>query len=91
MNIPSTLRHKINLFRDTGRFFRENNELFDDSWMQVMIGQGLTPEHYHPIVDNMSDEELKRFLDHIKENIIATVNQLPEHTVFIDQFCKVNG
>jgi len=88
MSIPDTLARKINLFRSTGRVFRENNELFDDSWMQVMIGQGLIPEDYHPIVDNMSDEELKRFLEHIKGNINGTVNQLPPHQTFINQFCK---
>jgi tryptophan halogenase len=87
MPIPDTLATKIKLFKETGRFFRENNELFDDSWMQVMIGQGLLPQNYHPIVDNMSDDELKRFLEHIKANVDGTVNQLPNHAVFIEQFC----
>lgn len=88
MPIPEALAHRINLFKQTGRVFRKNNELFDDSWMQVMIGQGLTPESYHPIVDNMSDDELKRFLDHIKSNIDGTVKQLPPHHEFINKFCK---
>jgi tryptophan halogenase len=89
MPIPEELAHRIKLFKETGRVFRKNNELFDDSWMQVMIGQGLMPESYHPIVDNMSDEELKRFLDHIKSNINNTVKQLPPHEAFVDRFCKV--
>ncbi len=88
MPIPEALAHRLKLFKETGRVFRKNNELFDDSWMQVMIGQGLTPQSYHPIVDNMSDEELKRFLDHIKSNIDNTVKQLPPHEAFIDRFCK---
>lgn len=87
MPIPDTLAAKIKLFKETGRFFRENNELFDDSWMQVMIGQGLLPKNYHPIVDNMSDDELKRFLEHIKANVDGTVNQLPNHATFIEQVC----
>ena len=52
-----------------------------------MIGQGLTPKSYHPIVDNMSDKELKTFLDHIKGNINGTVNQLPTHQAYINSFC----
>lgn len=87
MEIPEKLAHRIQLFKETGRVFRKNNELFDDSWMQVMIGQGLIPESYHPIVDNMSDEELKRFLAHIKSNVSGVVNQLPPHQAFIEQFC----
>jgi tryptophan halogenase len=89
MAIPEGLAHRIKLFKETGRVFRKNNELFDDSWMQVMIGQGLMPESYHPIVDNMSNEELKRFLDHIRDNIDNTVKQLPPHEAFIDRFCNV--
>lgn len=88
MSIPDTLSEKINLFKDSGRVFRVNNELFVDSWNQVMIGQGLIPDNYHTIVDNMSDDELKRFLEHIKSNIDNTVKQLPEHSKFINQYCK---
>ncbi|WP_111978890.1 tryptophan halogenase family protein [Algibacillus agarilyticus] len=88
MDIPDTLKHKIELFKQTGRVFRENNELFEDSWMQVMIGQGLTPQSYHPIVDNMSQEELTNFLQHIKHNIDSTVESLPSHAEFIQHFCR---
>jgi tryptophan halogenase len=55
--------------------------------MQVMIGQGLVPKSYHPIVDNMTDEELVKFLEHIKNNINNVVSQLPSHKAFIQQFC----
>ena len=88
MSIPEKLSHRIKLFKEIGRVFRKNNELFVDSWMQVMIGQGLIPESYHPIIDNMGNDELKRFLDHIKANIDGTVKQLPPHDVFIERFYK---
>jgi len=87
MQVPEPLAQRIELFKQSGRVFRKNNELFDDSWMQVMIGQGLIPESYHPIVDNMSDDELAKFLAHIKHNINGMANQLPEHSAFIKQFC----
>ncbi len=86
MPIPKTLSHRIKLFKETGSIFRINNELFDDSWQQVMIGQGLLPESYHPIVDNMTLDELKSFLDHIKSSIDKSVAQLPYHHQFIKQF-----
>ena len=44
--------------------FKVPTELFgENSWVQVMLGQGLVPEQYHPIVDMMSEEELKGFLE----------------------------
>lgn len=88
MEVPESLGHRIRLFKESGRVFREGNELFDDSWQQVMIGQGLMPEQYHPIVNQMSDEELSRFLAHIKFNIDKTVSNLPEHPRYVNQYCQ---
>jgi len=90
MSIPDTLAHKIKLFKETGKVFREGNELFEDSWQQVMIGQGLKPETYHDIVNMMSEEELDRFIQHIKSNIDKTVEQLPKHEDYIKHFCAAN-
>ncbi|MGH8224384.1 MAG: tryptophan halogenase family protein, partial [Woeseiaceae bacterium] len=39
MEIPGSLAHRIELFRETGRVFRAPNELFaENSWIQVMLG-----------------------------------------------------
>jgi tryptophan halogenase len=89
MDIPQSLARRIQLFRETGRVFRVSNELFaENSWIQVMLGQGITPEQYHPIVDVMGDEELKRFLGAIKSSVDGTVAQLPSHQAYVDQYCK---
>ncbi|GAC19787.1 tryptophan halogenase family protein [Paraglaciecola arctica] len=87
MTVPDSLAHRLELFEETGRVFRKNNELFDDSWMQVMIGQGLIPKSHHPIVDNMSNDELKRFLQTIKDTEQQKVAGLPTHQQFIQHFC----
>ncbi|MCC2616596.1 tryptophan 7-halogenase [Aestuariibacter halophilus] len=86
LDMPESLAHRIELFRETGRVFREGSELFDDSWQQVMIGQGLIPERYHPIVDTMSEQELRQFLGHIETNVANTVAGLPAHQQYLQQF-----
>ena len=92
MEIPDTLAHRIRLFRETGRVFRIPNELFaENSWIQVMLGQGILPDQYHPVIDVMDDEELSRFLGNIKTNVDATVSQLPTHDAYIEQYCKAGG
>lgn len=88
MEIPESLAHRIKLFRETGRVFKEPNELFaENSWIQVMLGQGIVPEQYHPVVDVMDDEELGRFLQNIKSNVDAKVSQLPGHEAYVQQYC----
>lgn len=89
MEIPESLKHRIDLFRETGRVFRVPTELFaENSWIQVMLGQGIVPEQYHPVVDMMGRDELQRFLGDIKSGVENTVAQLPTHQVYIDQYCK---
>ncbi len=89
MEIPDSLRHRIDLFRETGRVFRVPTELFaENSWIQVMLGQGLVPEQYHPVVDVMSDDELRKFLSDIKASVDNSVAQLAEHQVYVDQYCR---
>lgn len=89
MEIPESLRHRIDLFRETGRVFKAPTELFaENSWIQVMLGQGVVPKQYHPVVDVMGDDELKRFLQDIKSQVDNTVAQLPRHEVYVDQYCK---
>ncbi len=88
MEIPATLSHRIRLFRETGRVFRVANELFaENSWIQVMLGQGIMPEHYHPVAGVMTDEELRAFLANIKTRVDKTVAQLPPHRVYVEQYC----
>ncbi len=89
MDIPASLRHRINLFRETGRVFRLPNELFaENSWIQVMLGQGIMPEQHHQVADLMDDEELAQFLGDIRSNVERTVQQLPKHQAYLDQYCK---
>lgn len=92
MEIPASLQHRIELFRETGRVFRFQNELFaENSWIQVMLGQGIVPKQYHQVADLMGDAELSRFLDQIKSHVDNTVLQLPKHQRYVEQYCKASA
>ena len=92
MAIPDSLQHRIDLFKESGRIFQKANDVFaENSWSQVMLGQGLLPEQYHPIVNMMSDEELKGFLTNIKATVDKMVDQLPTHQQFINSYCKAQA
>jgi tryptophan 7-halogenase len=91
MDIPASLRHRIELFRQTGRVFRVPNELFaENSWIQVMLGQGIMPQQHHPAADLMGDEELSQFLGGIRSSIDRTLMQLPAHHTYVEQYCKAS-
>jgi tryptophan halogenase len=92
MDIPASLRHRIDLFRESGRVFRVPGELFaENSWIQVMLGQGIEPQQHHPVADLMGDEELARFLNDIKSSVEKTLSQLPAHQTYVEQYCRANS
>jgi tryptophan halogenase len=92
MEIPNTLAHRMELFKKTARVCITQSELFRvDSWTQVMIGQGIMPEQYHQIVDQMSEAELIKFLNGIKTQVDDQVQKMPSHQDFINHYCKAES
>ena len=88
MAIPDSLEQKIELFRETGRVFRKNEELFaENSWIQVMLGQGIMPTSYHPVADKLRQEELDRFLTSLRDGVSQTVAGLPQQMDYIASYC----
>jgi tryptophan halogenase len=87
MEVPDSLARRLNLFTETGRLFLADNELFTDSWLQVMIGQGVMPSAYHAVVDTMDEDELRSFLEQIRTKIKRTVEQMPTHAEYLGKFC----
>jgi len=88
MSVPQSLRDNVELFRDSGRFYRDNEELFAlPSWVQVMVGQRIMPRGYHPLVDEMSAPELREFVGGVRSLMQRCVAAMPTHAEFIERNC----
>ena len=89
MPIPTSLHERMEQFAHSAHVHQGNGELFGEaSWLQVMLGQGITPKAYHPIVDLMPVQELASFLDNVKQQTARRVSSLPNHLAFIRYYCK---
>lgn len=89
MAIPGSLRKKIELFQSHGRIFRESHELFlEIGWFQVMHGQHLRAQGYHPLVDLFSVEEVGTYLENVRGTIQKCVDMMLTHDEFIETNCK---
>jgi tryptophan halogenase len=87
--IPSTLAHRIDLFNNNAQAYQGPNELFKvESWVQVMLGQGIMPKHYHDSVSMMSESNLQKFLSSITAPINEKMASMHSHRDFINQYCK---
>ncbi len=88
MTIPDSLRARIALFEEAALAYQDAGDLFRvDSWLQVMLGQGVTPRTHHPMARIMPPADLARALGDIKRNIDDGVARLPQHQAFLDRYC----
>ena len=86
--VPESLSRRIELFRKSGRIFREQNELFHEvGWMQVMMGQNVVPERYDHMADAMPKAQLDEFLANLKTIMKGVVGRLPSHSDFLARNC----
>ncbi len=92
MDLPDSLSAKIELFKATGRIFREQEELFAEvGWFQVLVGQNIIPETYHPLADVLTQDELAGFLRDIRTIVSTPVPHLPSHSDFITRYCAAGA
>ncbi|MDO6746135.1 tryptophan halogenase family protein [Gilvimarinus sp. 1_MG-2023] len=89
MDIPDSLRTRMEIYRDSGRIYWDSHELFTvNSWNQVLLGQGVMPKHYHPAADHIPDAEFSAMMQNYRKSIAGFVDKMPSHKQFISQYCS---
>lgn len=92
MSIPETLRHRIDMFVESGMVFLGGDELFrTNGWSQVLIGQGFIPKRYQPMVDNMADNEFQAYMKGFRNHVAGNLSLLPSHEEFIARYCAMDS
>ena len=90
MEIPESLRQRVELFRQGGHIFQKDGELFTvDSWISVMMGQHIEPQGYHHIAE-VNDREAKEYMAKYRAQVAQVVNALPTHGDFVKQYCDAS-
>jgi tryptophan halogenase len=90
--MPDTLAHRIELFRARGKVARFDGQLFSDtSWIAVMLGQKVKPEHWDPLADIMPLAELQTKAGELREILHSAIARMPTHAQFIEKNCKAPG
>ena len=92
MEIPDSLAHRIELFKENGYVWSDLANLFRaHSWIQVMFGQGLFPDSCHGASRILPPEALKAELEKLSTSVSQSLAKLPDHNDFIKQYCPAPG
>ncbi len=87
MPIPDTLAQRIEAFREGAIAWQASDDLFRvDSWVQVMLGQRLSPRSHHHMGRMLGETQLRSALGDLKTGIARTVARMPSHQAFIDHY-----
>jgi len=89
MAIPDTLRHQIDLFRATGRVTLYDPEGFGvASHISILMGLGIVPEAYDPLVDLMDIQRLREHFSRVHDSISRAVAAMPGHGQYIARLAE---
>jgi len=84
MKIPDSLRHQIELFRETGRITILDRDGFaEPSFVSMLIGLGVVPRRYDPFADAVDMRQLHGHFAGLRDLIAATVAKMPDHGAFL--------
>ena len=85
MDIPDTLKKKMELFKKRGYFARYRWEMFHPaSWLAIYTGFDFHPESYDPGVDAFNEAQLTQSLAAMKKSVKQFVKETPKHKQFLD-------
>lgn len=88
MAVPDSLTEKVELFRQNGQIFREDDELFTEtSWAAVMMGQGIRMGGHNVMADGLKDAATQKELDAIEQSIRYVVQHMPSHHEYLQRYC----
>jgi len=86
MDIPDSLKARLEVFENDGLLLEFPNDLFkDSSWFSVLMGQGLCPKAYHPLADDMPRDEFLSRMTQLRRMIMQRAAALPTHVQYIDR------
>lgn len=89
MKVPESLTDKMAVFKHRGHIERYRDGLFTPpSWLSVYVGQGLTPDHHHPTMDNIPVERVIEELEALCADIKDRVEEMPKHDAIIARYAE---
>ncbi len=89
MQIPETLRYKMEHFRAHGHLVSEGYELFQNpSWLAVLIGQHVWPQRSAPLIDLRGKVDAAKTMAGLKQVIDEASGAAPSHQDYIARNCR---
>jgi tryptophan 7-halogenase len=88
LQMPDTLRHKVDTFRARGHIAAmEDETFFADSWQALFTGLGILPESLPPAVGRIPPQRLREEIQAALGRIHRKVLEQPRHDDYLARTC----
>lgn len=90
MEVPDSLKEKIELFRRRGRIAKYREGVFRDAgWVAVYTGQNVIPEGNDPRAELPSIGQVVEGMQALRSEIRTAVEKMPDHRTQIERYCPM--
>lgn len=81
---PASLAHTLRLFGERGRLPYHEEETFSrDSWLAVLLGQGIIPRRTDPLIDSWPPAQSEAAMAAMRDTISRLAPTLPTHAAYL--------
>lgn len=92
MDIPVTLKHKVDLFKSRGHIIQHECESFEAaSWLTMYNAFGIKPDRHDPRADAIQKNIITENISKMKVSIENAAKQALTHQTFINKHCKAQA
>lgn len=85
VELPPTLAHTLAQFQERGRLpFHEEETFSRDSWLALLLGQGVVPRRVDPLVDSVPPEHAAHAMANVRQRVGRFVDSLPTHVQVLE-------
>ena len=86
---PASLAHTLALFRERGRLpYYEEETFARDSWLAVLLGQGVLPRRTDPLIDPVAPALVAETMARLRAGIETIVPTLPTHAQYLQNMMR---
>lgn len=87
MDVPDKVTENLELFAATGRLTHRPEHLFGpQSWIAVLLGQGLLPRGSDPLLGHVPPDQLEAEMLRHRDGLAAEVAAMPPHEMVLTGF-----
>jgi tryptophan halogenase len=86
---PASLAHTLALFRERGRLpFYEEETFSRDSWLAVLLGQGVLPRRTDPLIETVAPAASEQAMARMRGAIELLVPTLPTQNLYLQTLMR---